>query len=446
MSFYIVSTTGIPGLKSLRASQPQMVLDRANRTFICSVLFLDIVEYSKRQVSEQLQIKDQFNMLVAQAIREISPNDRIILDTGDGVAISFLGDPEDALYVAMGLRDSLSPNRDDLPKVPVRIGINLGPVRLVKDLNGQPNIIGDGINVAQRVMSFGEPSQILVSRSYHDVVSRISPGYGELFNYQGSRTDKHVREHEIYEVGFRVPRVALTRSGSHRVPDIPVLNEFRSLFSQWQRNLKNATGAVLRNRALAYCAAMLSVSVLGFAVAQTFSRPASEGSTQQRPEPAPVIVAVAPPEPAPPPTLDQRAENQVRNATAPRAVPSPQSSAPATPERAPNPTPAQLSSAPLGGQSGLESKLPHDTMAMLEDRSTPTTVEATAVIALAVAPWGEIYVDGERKGVSPPVNEVEVAPGKRHIEIRNGNFPVYSEVVDAKADQKVKIKHKFKQD
>ena len=41
--------------------------------------------------------------------------------------------------------------------VPVRLGVNLGPVRLVKDLNGQMNIIGDGINVAQRVMSFSRP-------------------------------------------------------------------------------------------------------------------------------------------------------------------------------------------------------------------------------------------------------------------------------------------------
>jgi hypothetical protein len=67
----------------------------------------------------------------------------------------------------------------------------------------------------------------------------------------------------------------------------------------------------------------------------------------------------------------------------------------------------------------------------------------TGVIALAIAPWGEVYVDGDRVGVSPPVNEVEVAPGKRKVEIRNGSFPVYTQVVEVKADQKVRIKHKF---
>lgn len=450
MPFYIVSSTGIPGLKSLRASQPQMVLDRANRTFICSVLFLDIIEYSKRQVSEQLQIKDQFNTLVAQAIGDISPNDRIILDTGDGVAISFLGDPEDALYVAMGLRESLSPSEGDTPPVPVRIGINLGPVRLVKDLNGQPNIIGDGINVAQRVMSFGEPSQILVSRSYHDVVSRISPGYGELFNYQGSRTDKHVREHEIYEVGYRVPRIALTRSGSHRAPDFAALEGFRTRLIQWRLLLRSGLRSALRNRVLAYCAAMLSVSVLGFAVAQSYSRSPSElKDARARAEAlsSPSQVTLAPQYDAPPPVVKQDARTQLPARRAEPAAPA--ARAPAAQSNSAVAT-LPLDQPPLtdsrSDQMGVEAKLPHDTTAMIEDRSFPAPLESTAVITLAVAPWGEVYVDGDRKGVSPPVNEVEVAPGRRTIEIRNANFPVYSEVVDLKADQKVRIKHKFNQD
>jgi class 3 adenylate cyclase len=81
------------------------------------------------------------------------------------------------------------------------MGINLGPVKLVKDINGHPNIIGDGINVAQRIMSFARPGQIVVSRSYYDVVSNLASEYAKLFSYEGSRTDKHVREHEIYVVG-----------------------------------------------------------------------------------------------------------------------------------------------------------------------------------------------------------------------------------------------------
>ncbi|MBI5430065.1 MAG: hypothetical protein HY938_06350 [Nitrosomonadales bacterium] len=177
--------------------------ERSNKTIMCSVLFLDIVEYSKKSVSGQISLKDRFNSYLSEAIRDVPVTDRIILDTGDGAAINFLGDVEDALKAALSLRESLL-NEDpevDHPLL-VRMGINLGPVRLVRDINGQPNIVGDGINVAQRVMGFADAAQILVSRSYYDAVSRLSPQYAGMFHYQGSRTDKHVREHEVYAIGY----------------------------------------------------------------------------------------------------------------------------------------------------------------------------------------------------------------------------------------------------
>lgn len=177
--------------------------ERSNKNIMCSVLFLDIVEYSKKSVAGQISLKDRFNSFLSTAIRDVPLSDRIILDTGDGAAINFLGDIEDALRSALSLRSSMLSESPDIdPPLLVRMGINLGPVRLVRDINGQPNIVGDGINVAQRVMSFADASQILVSRSYFDAVSRLSPQYAGMFHFQGSRTDKHVREHEVYAIGY----------------------------------------------------------------------------------------------------------------------------------------------------------------------------------------------------------------------------------------------------
>ncbi len=174
-----------------------------NKTIMCSVLFLDIVGYSKKSVMGQISLKERFNTYLSTAIRDVPVTDRIILDTGDGAAINFLGDVEDALKAALSLRESLTDEDPNLNHpLLVRMGINLGPVRLVRDINGQPNIVGDGINVAQRVMGFADASQVLVSRSYYDAVSRLSPQYAGMFHYQGSRTDKHVREHEVYAIGF----------------------------------------------------------------------------------------------------------------------------------------------------------------------------------------------------------------------------------------------------
>ena len=176
--------------------------ETGNKTIICSVLFLDIVEYSKKSVSGQIALKESFNACLSSAIQSVALEDRIILDTGDGAAISFLGDIGDALKVALAMRAALLGSTLALTHpLLVCMGINLGPVRLVKDINGLPNIVGDGINVAQRVMGFADAGQILVSRSYYDAVSRLSQEYAGMFHYGGSRTDKHVREHEIYAIG-----------------------------------------------------------------------------------------------------------------------------------------------------------------------------------------------------------------------------------------------------
>src|SRR5258707_12290360 len=149
--------------------------EHTNRTFICSVLFLDIVDYSLRSVAEQIALKERFNAVLTDAIAGVATDDRIILDTGDGAAVSFLGDPEDTLFAGMSLRDAVA--AQDVtsgPRLQIRVGGNLGPVRLVKDINGQPNIIGGGINVARCPMSFAGPGQSVGCRSCYAVRPRPS--------------------------------------------------------------------------------------------------------------------------------------------------------------------------------------------------------------------------------------------------------------------------------
>lgn len=187
--------------ETVESADADTTISRRRRTAISSVLFMDIVGYSKQPVSTQIEVKEEFNRLVSDFIKEIPEAERIILDTGDGAAVSFLKDPEDALEVAIKMRDALRNEREKYAKLAVRIGINLGPVQIVKDMNNQTNLVGDGINDAQRVMSFAGDQQIFVSRSYHDVVARISQEYARQFVYRGAHKDKHGRPHEVYEAG-----------------------------------------------------------------------------------------------------------------------------------------------------------------------------------------------------------------------------------------------------
>jgi Adenylate and Guanylate cyclase catalytic domain len=191
--------------------------DRINKTSICSIVFLDIIDYSKKPDAEQMEVKNQFNALINHALKDIAQNDRIIVDAGDGAAIACSGSPEDALFIALAIRDEILKNNAQ-SQVPmfVRFGINLGTVRVVSDINSRPNIIGDGINVAQRIMSFAKPNQILVSRSYFEITSRLSQEISQMFDYSGVKQDKHVREHEVYSV--RLQKDILLSNGRSGIP------------------------------------------------------------------------------------------------------------------------------------------------------------------------------------------------------------------------------------
>jgi hypothetical protein len=157
--------------------------------------------------------------MIGRALAHVAESDRLALDTGDGAALCFFGDPEDALFAAANLRQAI--RADPGPGVQVRMGINLGPTRVVRDLNGNRNLIGDGINVAQRVMSFAAPNQILVSRSFYEVVSRLSEEYSRLFQYAGMHKDKHVREHELYEVHGGAGASGLEEEPAPQAPPAP---------------------------------------------------------------------------------------------------------------------------------------------------------------------------------------------------------------------------------
>jgi class 3 adenylate cyclase len=424
--------------------------DTANRTFICSVVFIDLVGYSKKPVTEQIRLKTSLTNNLSEAIKDIPVNDRIILDTGDGAAISFLGDPEDALFVTLSLREAIVRDNTSATSAEasgedsVRMGINLGPVKLVKDINGHPNIIGDGINVAQRIMSFARPGQIVVSRSYYDVVSNLAGEYAKLFSYEGSRTDKHVREHEIYVVGHHegalqkakdgmrdrasstTPNQAARRTGTHGSAGVSTLTLTMPAFVQDKKKLTVVAGGLA-----------LVVLVLGILVAT--KKPSTEGMVAAAPGTStiaaqPVAASPAASEtakpaapPAPPPAAPVKPDAKVLEQKPPASqVPAP---APAKPE------PAKPGDAAKADAAKADAA-----------KADPTKVAAAAppaTLVFSVQPWGEIFVDGKSRGVTPPTKSLKLAPGKYKLEVRNTTFPVYSQNLDLKTRDEVTVRHRF---
>jgi hypothetical protein len=77
-------------------------------------------------------------------------------------------------------------------------------------------------------------------------------------------------------------------------------------------------------------------------------------------------------------------------------------------------------------------------------KEAPKPHAAPGLVKLAIDPWGEVYVNGKSRGVSPPIKSLKLAPGKYRIEVRNSNLAPYDETIEVKSREEVTIRHNFK--
>ncbi|WP_141397400.1 adenylate/guanylate cyclase domain-containing protein [Polaromonas sp. AER18D-145] len=180
----------------------------------------------------------------------------------------------------------------------VRIGLHLGPVRMVHDAHQRISVVGDGINVAQRIMDFAQPNQIVVSRAYHDVISRIMDNAAGMFSAMGPHLDKHLRSHEIHAVldrPSRPPPAAPARSGFENTASFAALATLTpEAVAEIEAELARSIGPlakVLVGKAVARTVSaqglreLLAVSIPDPATRQLFLQPKNH-KTQPVPHPA----------------------------------------------------------------------------------------------------------------------------------------------------------------
>jgi len=137
------------------------------RLEIAHVLFMDIVGFSKSLINEQSEMLHQLNQIVrdtAQVRAAEAAGKLIRLPTGDGIALAFFTTPDAPLRCAVEIAGVLK----GYPSLPVRMGINSGPVDEIVDVNERSNLAGTGINIAQRVMDCGDTGHILLSKRSAD--------------------------------------------------------------------------------------------------------------------------------------------------------------------------------------------------------------------------------------------------------------------------------------
>lgn len=400
---------------------------RANRTFVCSVLYLDLVGYSTQSVTAQLKLKQTLNGLLREVLRELAAVDRIVLEVAGGLVVSFLGRPADALFVALDLRQKMAAERGpDEAVAPVRIGINLGPVRVVDEPGGQINLLGDGISVAERIMNFADPDTVLVSRSYYEVLRRELPEFEPVFRFEGTRTDRQVREHSVFTVDLA--GAALLRAnmapGWRARPAIPPRGAAAPTMTGADGRPAVAPDE-LRSGVLA-AAVLIAMTIIVFAWTLRSVQRATPVAVD------PLAAAPVAEETASPPAVETPAPPPARRTggkRTPAAAPAVNEQATPVPDPAPTPAvaaPPPVSPAEAGGKAVV-------TLVGSPD----------VVVTLAIAPWGEVYLDGQYQGVSPPLKKLNVPTGWHDIEVRNTKFPVFQKRFEAKSGTPLRIEHRY---
>src|SRR5438552_4229205 len=202
------------------------------------VLFIDIVGYSNLLINEQSEQIQKLKEIVrgTEQFRLAEAAGKLLrLPTGDGGALVFRNHPEAPVRCALEITKELQkhPGSKEKPQLRLRMGIHSGPVNEVTDLNEQANIAGAGINIAQRVMDFGDAGHILLSKHVAD----------DLEQYPQWRSQLHELGDSEVKHGVRVGIVNLHGDGIGN-PQIP--KKLQVLKKQrWMRWTAIATAVLL---------------------------------------------------------------------------------------------------------------------------------------------------------------------------------------------------------
>jgi len=170
--------------------------------------FTDIVAGSNPTIASKEQARKVIvlNELIArtETFQNRDPNSTVILPTGDGMAIGFSDSPEYPLRLSIQLHKILTEynksQRRKKEKVLLRIGIDIGPVYIIKDLNGQDNVWGPGIILTRRVMDLAGDQNIFCSSRYAEDVRVLSPEYKEIMHPIGDYSIKHGEQLNIFNI------------------------------------------------------------------------------------------------------------------------------------------------------------------------------------------------------------------------------------------------------
>ncbi|MBP6707401.1 MAG: serine/threonine protein kinase [Achromobacter sp.] len=78
-----------------------------------------------------------------------------------------------------------------------------------------------------------------------------------------------------------------------------------------------------------------------------------------------------------------------------------------------------------------------------QEEPKPRPIATPVTVRLDIRPWGEVWINGVARGISPPVKELRLIPGKYQVVLRNADLPPYRGTLEIKAGKPAVISHVF---
>ena len=191
-------------LRALRGEDIEEFEEVTTLTRTYHWFFTDIVAGSNPKISAKDQVRKiiVLNELISRTnIFKNKDPATVILPTGDGMAIGFHDSVEKPLLLAIELHKFLNKYnemRKGKEELLIRVGIDMGPVYVIKDLNQKENVWGPGIILTRRVMDLAGDMNIVASARIADELRRLSPEYKTILHPIGDYAIKHGEELLLY--------------------------------------------------------------------------------------------------------------------------------------------------------------------------------------------------------------------------------------------------------
>ncbi len=172
-----------------------------------SFFFVDIVGLSSPDMSTNTQTQKikVLNKAIgdSKVFKTVSKDQKLVLPTGDGMAIGFLTGLEHPLNLAREIQQKLALYNEEklaTDKIFVRIGCHSGNVFVVDDIYGNKNFWGPGIILARRVMDIGDGGHILMTSSMAESLLELSDDYKKIIHPIHDYQIKHKEIILLYSV------------------------------------------------------------------------------------------------------------------------------------------------------------------------------------------------------------------------------------------------------